>query len=442
MTNVPAPSPLLTGIANAPQAQQQQQLDQLKVDDAQFQSASQRLAVLTKIFQNNPGAAADPKMMDATQRAYKAMGMEAPTTTDGGKTSLDLDALGATAPVHSFVAQNFDMLSRLKPDDRDAAVFAATGQHAGEAITKLPQKFLQSPAEAGTLLNYVKTTIASLGKPGGSIDNVTAALQAVSKPLEEAFGMNSDMLLAGLKPDLYAQAMQNAQLMLMSAKTDKERATATSLMTMLPVKIQSIKTTDDLHKVMAEYYPQMAAAATTRASTDAALLPAKIEHLMAETGKDQAESTKINTENQGLIAAAQAGLKFGVKNPGELLNTLQKSAHESQQRVDTLQAKLQQAQLDAQTYAGQPYGQQAASAVTMYSEQIKAAQTQAVTANSLYQQTQHQLMGKPGDDQKPAVPQDMRPGTVEYYAKLTPPQKKEWIKGLPADVQQYLGTLH
>ena len=312
---------LLTDVGSAigafPAAQQQAQQTQADTDMKNMQAAAQRLNVLNQMTAANPNTASDPNIISAYDRAYKFMGMPTPVTSDGGTKKIDINAAGAYHGIQSFIAQNLPMLQQMDPGDRSAAIEAATGtappQQLVDTLNKLPRKYLQSPAEAGQLLNYVKTSVASLGKPGGSIDNVISSITSVAKPLSE-IGLDSDALVSQLKPDLYAAAMSQAQLNLINAKTADEQAKAKSALELLPQKIAQIKTTDDLKTVMMSYYPAMAAAATSRAASDAALVGPKIDNLRAQTAKDFAEADKAHNEATQLLGTANLAAKFGVKN--------------------------------------------------------------------------------------------------------------------------------
>lgn len=447
----PTTSPLL----QLGQAVGQYPMDQLKIqqqradtDAANMQSAAQRINVLNTITSQNQATLGDPNIVSAYERAYKQMGLPAPTISDGGTKRIDPNATGAYHGIQSFIAQNLPMLRQMDPTERGPAIKAATGvdvpQAMLDALNKLPRQYLQSPAEAGQLLSYVKSSVASLGKPGGSIDNVVSAISAVAKPLGE-IGIDSNGLVAQLKPDLYAQAMQQAQLNLIQAKTEKQRADAQSELTLLPEKIAQIRTTDDLKKVMETYYPQMAAAATSNAQSTAALVGPKIDALRATTAKDFAEADKAHADMTSLLSTGNLSLKFGVKNPTELLKTLQTSAHEAQGRVDKLTTSYNTALQDAQLFAGQPYGTQAQAAATQYKAEIDKATKDATDAGALYTRMQSQFhIGGDGDQKPGGAPADMKPGTVEYYSSLNASGKQQYLKrsDVPEDVRKYLAGLH
>jgi hypothetical protein len=385
--------------------EQQQQLD-----TQQFQMASQRLSVLNKMIAQNPAIGSSPDIVSAYQRAFKAMGMDAPLTPgQDGKQGIDAQAVGAFAPLHDFIAQNLPMLLQTEPKDRAGLIQSATGQpvppEIADQLAKIPRKYLQSPAEAGSLLNYVKTSVGGLNKPGGSIDNVIATIQAVSKPLADA-GIDANVLIDGLKPDLYAQAMQQAQLALIQAKTKDEVAKAQVALKMLPERISAIHSLNDLHSVMAEYYPQMAAAAgqragadASRAASDAAQVGAKIDKLKADTAKDYADADAAHQRALTLHQTLSNTVSGHV--PPSVLSTLQRAAHEAQARYDSLNKAYQQSLLDAQTYKGQPYGAQAQAAADGYKRAMDDAAKDVGSASSLYQRA----IGSPGAPNAPKVPE-------------------------------------
>jgi hypothetical protein len=445
---------ILTDAAQAieqfPQQQQAFQQKQTDLESDQYGLANQRLSVLTRMAQEHPETLSDPKIVGAFQRAYKLMGMEAPTTVSNGKTSIDAQAVGAYAPLHDFLAKNWDTLATMEPTDREKLVSGLGLGQLPESIANIPRKFLQSPAEASKLLDTVRQSIASLNKPGGSLENVIALIEGIQAPLKDAFGDNApQVMIDSLKPDLYAQLMQKAQLALINARTDDEKAKAKTLYDTLGPKIQEIHSITDLHGVMEQYYPEMAAAAGQRAGaaaenadTNRTEMPYKIQAMKDASAKSQQDAQLARARTKAIQDAAEQGLKFGVKNPSAMVSTLQRDAHETQVRIDALQKSLAQAQIDEQTYKGQPYGQQAHEAAAQYTKELADATADHTKAQDLYNRARDSVAGlNGGTTHEPGKPPaDMPAGAVDYYKSLSPTDRAAYLNSpkVPADVRQYL----
>jgi hypothetical protein len=431
---VAAPTPftqLTQEIGQFPEQQRQAQLQQADADMATLQSSTQRLSVLNKMIAANQGLAGDPNIISAAQRAFRAMGLDAPMTSANGKQSLDARAMGAYAPAQDFIAQNLPTILQTDPEQRSAMIQAVTGitpsQDMMDALNKLPRKYLQSPAEATGLLTYVRQAVQGLSKPGGSIDNAIAAIESTAKPLSE-IGIDTNMLVAQLKPDLYAQALQAAQLQLMQAKTADEQAKAKVLIDTLPAKMNEIQSTADLKRVMEQYYPQMAQAATTRANAAAQLTQPRIDELKSQTDKNHADTQKLLQD-----------VASGTRNGKDLLS----NANQSQHLYGVIEAEWTQAQADATAHANDPEGKALqASADQLYTQMLQA-QKDSASAQQAYTAWQAKASGHAPGGAPHGPPADMRPGTVEHYNALDAAGKAAYIQNpnVPQDVRDYLKSL-
>jgi len=322
-----------------PGLQQQYQLNQAELDAQNFQNASQKLAVLNRIIFSSPNqsAAQNPDIVAATQRAFKQMGVAAPM--QGG--ALDVNALQAFGPAQDFVAQNLSTLLSFTPEQRASVIQAATGQAPPQSmldsLNKLPTRTLQNPQEAAGMLKYVGGIITNIQK-GGDIGNAMTMLDAAAVPMSQLFGITPDEFkadfIANLKPDLTAQLINQAKYQLEVAQTQNNAAHAQywqGLLSEVPAKIDEIHSSADLKRVMQEYYPEMAAAATSRAATSAAEAPSLIQERTAQAG---------------LATARARDLAVGTQH----LSALEKSANAAETSYSHIQYDLGQAQTALSTY--------------------------------------------------------------------------------------------
>lgn len=335
------PGEIASAIGQFPAQQQQYQVNQAELDAKNMEAGAKKMTVLNQLVFSNPAMAYDPHMIAAAKSAFGQLGVPAPITSIDGKEAIDTKALGAFGPAQGFIAQNLEMLLQTDPDQRGAMIEAATGQAAPQAVldqlSKLPRKYLQSPQEATGLLTFVRQSVAQIGKPGGSIDNAIASIDATSKPLGE-IGIDTGMLVSMLKPDLYAQALQGAQLQLTQARTAQQQASAQTLIQTLPAKIAAIQTTTDLKKVMEEYYPAIAAARTEQAATQASEAPSLIAERQAQTKKAIQDSDEAHARTIEINQRVTTG--------GASIKELQTQQTVSQQNYDRLEASYQNAIAD------------------------------------------------------------------------------------------------
>ena len=402
-------------IGEYPQDRQKFQMQQAELDAKNMENASQKLSVLNKMISANPGTATNPQISAAVQRAFGQMGLAAPMTTVNGVQQLDMSAMQAFGPAQDFIGQNLAMLLSFPPTQRGDVISAATGQAAPQGVidslSKLPVRTVQSPAEAAGMLTYVRTMFGSIVK-GGDVDNAMNMLNLAAVPVSQIFGITPDEFKAGfineLKPDLTAQLQRQATLMLTGAKTEDERAKAQNLLTLLPAKLDQIKTGDDLKRVMEEYYPAMAGAATSRAATSAA------------------EAPSVEARNNAAAAASTAranDLKTGVAHLGKLETT----ANAAQTLYSHLQYDMQQRTTDIQTYQTAHPGAdpktdpqlknltQELTALQNRAHQAQASAAQAQKNYETFQTHLHNEATQPDPSSQPQGPPTVQKGNTTYY---------------------------
>lgn len=310
--------------AQYPLVQQQMAQNQANIDATNIESASKRLSVLTKLISSNAQLAHDPQMVQATQRAFGALGMPAPLKNVNGVQSLDTEALFGFGPAADFMAQNLGLLLSFQPDKRAELIQTMTGQALPQGIAEklgtLPQRMISTPSELSGLYNRATQAIDNLRYPGATVEGAISII----KPINQVLQMNgmpgidlTDLEGAGLYQSLMNQAaLQGLQGKAAEAYANTEyKKVETAL---APEKV-AIQAQDAQARTIS------AQASASRAASYAARTPAAI-------AKDYADADKAEADTRKLIQEAATG--------GASLKDLEANANNAQALVARLEADL------------------------------------------------------------------------------------------------------
>ena len=444
-----------------PEDQQKLAMQQAELDAQTIDSSSKRLSVLSKMFSSNPGVATNPQMIQATQRAFKGLGMDAPMKNVNGVPSLDTDALYAFGPASDFISQNLGMLLQFKPDQRGSLVQAATGQALPDGITQrlssLPQRMISTPSELSGLYSRATQAIDNLRFPGATVDGTISIIKPINEVLQEN-GMPGIDMQDLENSGVYQSLLNQAQLQGLQGKAAEQFAQAGLAKirtTLAPGLAQDSHTRAAADTTRAAASVTSADASASRAATEAYKAPAEVQRDYAEAGQAQAKTRQIiqqaatgggslkdlqtfatTTEQQAERLDAYVngnnqnnpGLKIQIQN----LTTEYSSTTLHPQGLQDPQYLAQHKQLNDELYN--------------YQHRVIAARRAAAEAQGAVQSAQARLHAGSTGGNHPAggvAPHDMRPGTLEYYNSLTPEQKQQYAQNpnVPQDVREYLKNL-
>jgi hypothetical protein len=406
------PGEIAQAIGQFPQQQQQYQMQQAELDATNIDNSSKKLAVLTKLISANPNLASNPQLIQAAQRSFKGLGMDAPLKNIGGVQSLDTDALYAFGPSSEFIASNLSTLLSFPPDQRAALIQAATGTAIPDGVAKqlsnLPQRVISTPTELSGLYGKAQQAIANLRFPGATVDGAIAIIRPINQVLQQNGMPGIDMEdLDGASA--YQALINQANLQGLQGGAAEKFAQA------------------GLAKIRTELAPQLAADATERAQADttraaastvsanasasraasyAARTPAAIAHDYATADQAEAQTKKLVQE----VATGSASLKdleANANNGEALVARLESDLNDPTQGINTQITAYKAAHPEA-TVANDPQLKELNDSAYDTENRIKQARRASATAQAAFQQGQaHLHSGSPtsGTPQKgPGAP--------------------------------------
>lgn len=381
---------------------------------------------------------------------------------------LDVNAFTGKDPVRDFIQKNLPNIEASPPEQRANLIETATGQkltpEQSKQVESIPYELppnaqVKREGQVNTLINQQLKQAASTG----TSTSLIAAVRYASGQVERIYGNTPEgeekaqEAIAALT-DQALNSMTPAEI----AKIAEQKATTGLKDTQAQVMRETAQPRIELYQAQADEARQRGHALQENADTQKALIGAKYMNAQAAVKNAYSRAATIESTNAEKWASAHyygsraqdivaQGNERATRDALNAVRAAKSSADNGIRNMQTQIAGIQKTMLAGGVGMDPGTKAKVQRSVDGLNAQLQVLQSRS----SEYDSTISTLTNKlaPGANLGAApqqsginisgAPNDMRPGTVEYYQTLNPDQQKVYLnnKNVPEDVRMYLAGL-